>query len=80
MNSRICKKDNVPPFWSTAIFLTRAQGQAKKLTSLYRLALDFSPNKSPNNGNQHCRQEISDLDSFAPDEVDPYTENEAGAN
>ena len=40
MNSRICKKDNVPPFWITAIFLTRAQGQAKKLTSLYRLTLE----------------------------------------
>ena len=40
MNSRICKKDNVPPFWSTAIFLTRAQGQAKKLTYSYRLALE----------------------------------------
>ena len=40
----------------------------------------FLTNKSPNNGNQHCWQEIGDLDSFAPDEVDPYTENEAGAN
>ena len=46
MNSRICKKDNVPPFWSTAIFLTRAQGQAKKLTSLYRLASIFHPTKA----------------------------------
>lgn len=80
MNSRICKKKMPPLFRSTAIFLTRAQGQAKKLTSLYRLALDFSPNKSPNNGNQHCWKEVGDLDSFAPDEVDPNTENEAGAD
>ncbi len=80
MNSRICKKKMPPLFRSTFIFLTRLQGQAKKLTSLYRLASAFLANKGPNNGNQHCRQEISDLDSFAPDEVDPYTENEAGAN
>jgi len=40
--------------------------------------LSINPSKGPNNGNQHCRQEISDLDSFAPDEVDPNTENEAG--
>ena len=39
------------------------------------LSFYFSPNKGPNNGNQHCRKEIGDLDSFAPDEVDPYTEN-----
>lgn len=79
MNSRICKK-KMPPFWCTSIFLTRLQGQAKKLTYSYRLALDVSPNKSPNNGNQHCWKEIGDLDSFAPDEIDPYTENETGAN
>ena len=80
MNSRICKKKMSPLFGSTFIFLTRLHVQAKKLTYLYRLALDFSPNKGPNNGNQHCWKEIGDLDSFAPDEIDPYTENEAGAN
>ena len=87
MNSHICKK-KTPSFSehlhfsnrSIFIFLTRLQGQAKKLTSLYRLASAFLANKGPNNGNQHCRQEISDLDSFAPDEVDPHTENKAGAN
>ena len=40
MNSRICKKNNALPFWSTAIFLTGLQGQAKKLIILYRLDLE----------------------------------------
>ena len=44
------------------------------------LSFYFLTNKSPNNGNQHCWKEIGDLDSFAPDKIDPYTENEAGAN
>lgn len=78
MNSRICT-NKTPSFSEHLHFLTRLQGQLKKLTDPYRLA-SLLPNKSPNNGNQHCRKEIGDLDSFAPDEVDPNTENEAGAD
>ena len=42
--------------------------------------LSINPSKGPNDGNQHCRKKIGDLDSFAPNEVDPNTENEAGAD
>ena len=52
----------------------------KKANQSLPVSFYFSPNKGPNNGNQHCWKEIGDLDSFAPDEIDPYTENEAGAN
>ena len=79
MNSRICKK-KTPSFSEHLHFSNKTTRTSKKANLSLPVSFYFSPNKGPNNGNQNCRQEISDLDSFAPDEVDPNTENEAGAD
>ena len=79
MNSHICKK-KTPTFLEHLLFSNRTTRAVKKANLSLPVSFYFSPNKGPNNGNQHCWQEISDLDSFAPDEIDPYTENEAGAD
>ena len=79
MNSRICK-NKTPSFSEHLHFSNKTTRASKKANQSLPVSFYFSPNKGPNNGNQHCWQEISDLDSFAPDEIDPYTENEAGAD
>lgn len=79
MNSRICKK-KTPSFSEHLLFSNRTTRAIKKANLSLPVTSIFLTNKGPNNGNQHCRKEIGDLDSFAPYEIDPYTENEAGAN
>ena len=79
MNSRICKK-KTPSFLEYFHFSNKTTRAIKKANRSLPVSFSFLPNKSPNNGNQHCWKEVGDLDSFAPDEVDPNTENEAGAD
>ena len=79
MNSRICKK-KMSPFLEHLPFSNKTTRTSKKANQSLPVSFYFSPNKSPNDGNQHCRKKIGDLDSFAPNEVDPNTENEAGAD
>lgn len=67
------------PFFSEHLhFSNKTTRASKKTNQSLPVSFYFSPNKGPNNGNQHCWKEIGDLDSFAPDEIDSYTENEAG--
>lgn len=61
-------------------FSHKATRTIKKANRPLPVSCYFLTNKGPNHGNQYCRQEIGNLDSFAPDEVDPDTENKAGAN
>ena len=61
-------------------FSHKATRTIKKANLSLPVTSIFLTKKGPNDGNQHCRKEIGDLDSFAPDEVDPNTENEAGAD
>ena len=79
MNSRICKKI-MSLFLEYFHFSNKTTRAIKKANLSLLVSFYFLSNKGPNNGNQHCRKEIGDLDSFAPDEVDPNTENEAGAD
>ena len=79
MNSRICT-NKTPSFSEHLHFSNKTTRTSKKTNQSLPVSFCFLANKGPNNGNQHCWKEIGDLDSFAPDEVDPNTENEAGAN
>lgn len=69
-----------PLLFLVHLFSNKTTRESKKANQSLPVSFYFSPNKSPNNGNQHCWKEIGDLDPFTPDEIDPYTENEAGAN
>lgn len=69
-----------PLLFLVHLFSNKTTRASKKTNQSLPVSFYFSPNKGPNDGNQHCRKEIGDLDSFAPDEVDPNTENEAGAD
>ena len=79
MNSRICKK-KTPSFSEHLLFSNRTTWAIKKANLSLPVTSIFLTKKGPNDGNQHCRKKIGDLDSFAPNEVDPNTENEAGAD
>lgn len=69
-----------PLLFLVHLFSNKTTRAIKKANLSLLVSFSFLANKGPNDGNQHCRQEITDLDSFAPDEVDPNTENEAGAD
>ena len=69
-----------PLLFLVHLFSNKTTRAIKKANLSLLVSFYFLSNKGPNNGNQHCWQEIGNLDSFAPNEVDPNTENEAGAD